>query len=37
MPGQRDYERISITPARGERMFCTSRQALEAGWQPEKR
>ncbi|PPT20834.1 thermonuclease family protein [Xanthomonas arboricola] len=37
MPGQRDYERTSITPARGERMFCTPRQALEAGWQPAKR
>lgn len=37
VPGQRDYERTSITPARGERMFCTPRQALEAGWQPAKR
>ncbi len=37
MPGQRDYERTSIATARGERMFCSSREALEAGWQPAKR
>ncbi|KQQ73082.1 succinoglycan biosynthesis protein [Xanthomonas sp. Leaf131] len=37
MPGQRDYDRTSIAPARGERMFCSSREALEAGWQPAKR
>ncbi|MEA9557618.1 thermonuclease family protein [Xanthomonas nasturtii] len=36
MPGQRDYERTSITPARGERMFCTPAEALKAGWQPAK-
>ncbi|NMI52673.1 thermonuclease family protein, partial [Xanthomonas hortorum pv. taraxaci] len=37
MPGQRDYERTSIATARGERMFCSSSEALEAGWQPAKR
>ncbi|WP_115048289.1 thermonuclease family protein [Xanthomonas arboricola] len=32
MPGQRDYERTSVSPARGERYFCTSQDAIKAGW-----
>ncbi|XHH31003.1 thermonuclease family protein [Xanthomonas euroxanthea] len=32
MPGQRDYQRTSISPAKGERFFCTSQEAISAGW-----
>jgi len=32
MPGQRDYTRTSISPAKGERFFCTSQEAINAGW-----
>lgn len=37
VPGQRDYERTSIDPSRGERMFCSPGDATRAGWQPAKR
>ncbi len=37
VPGQRDYARTSIDPSRGERMFCSTGDALRAGWQPAKR
>lgn len=37
VPGQRDYERTSIDPSHGERMFCSPADALQAGWQPAKR
>lgn len=31
-PGQRDYDRTDIDPARGERWFCTEEEAVAAGW-----
>ncbi|NYI19768.1 endonuclease YncB(thermonuclease family) [Xanthomonas arboricola] len=37
VPGQRDYERTSIDLSHGERMFCSSQEALRAGWLPAKR
>lgn len=37
VPGQRDYERTSIDLSRGERMFCSPEEAVQAGWQPAKR
>ncbi|PRX35253.1 Endonuclease YncB, thermonuclease family [Meinhardsimonia xiamenensis] len=32
MPGQRDYERVRVDPARGERWFCSEAAARAAGW-----
>ena len=32
MPGDRDYARTKISPARGERWFCTEVEARAAGW-----
>jgi len=32
LPGQRDYAKTIITPARGERWFCTEAEAVAAGW-----
>ena len=37
LPGQRDYDRVRIDPARGERMFCTISEAEAAGWRPALR
>jgi endonuclease YncB( thermonuclease family) len=37
MPGQRDYDRVRITPSRGERWFCTPEEAEAAGWRPAQR
>lgn len=37
VPGQRDYARTSIDTSRGERMFCSTADAVRAGWQPAKR
>lgn len=37
MPGQRDYEAVSINTARGERWFCTPAEAEAAGWRPARR
>ncbi|MDT8328358.1 MAG: thermonuclease family protein [Roseovarius sp.] len=37
MPGQRDYERTSIRPEKGERWFCSEIAARAAGWQRAKR
>lgn len=31
-PGQRHYARTRIDPARGERWFCSTEEALAAGW-----
>jgi endonuclease YncB( thermonuclease family) len=31
-PGSRDYEKVSIEPARGERYFCTEAEAVQCGW-----
>ena len=32
LPGQRDYERTRISPAKGERWFCSEAEARAAGW-----
>ena len=32
MPGDRDYARTKISPARGERWFCSEAEARAAGW-----
>lgn len=32
VPGDRDYERTRIDPGRGERWFCSEREAQAAGW-----
>ncbi|MEB2241637.1 thermonuclease family protein [Xanthomonas campestris] len=37
LPGQRDYAKTRIAPAHGERMFCSVREALDAGWRPAQR
>lgn len=36
-PGQRDYDRTDIDPARGERWFCTPAEAEAAGWRAAMR
>jgi hypothetical protein len=36
-PGQRDYDRTRISPAKGERWFCTSAEARAAGWRAARR
>lgn len=37
LPGQRDYDRTRIDPARGERWFCSVAQAERAGWRAARR
>ena len=37
LPGQRDYDRVRIDEARGERWFCTEAEARAAGWRPALR
>lgn len=37
MPGQLYYERTGIRPERGERWFCSARDAQVAGWRAAKR
>ena len=37
VPGQRDYDRTRIDPARGERWFCTEDEARAAGWRRAQR
>lgn len=32
MPGDRYYEQTRISPGKGERMFCSAREAQQAGW-----
>jgi hypothetical protein len=32
LPGSRDYDRVRIRPAKGERWFCTEQEAQAAGW-----
>ncbi len=34
VPGSRWYSRTIITPAKGERWFCSEREAIAAGWRP---
>lgn len=36
-PGQRDYDRTTINPAAGERWFCSTAEAVAAGWRPARR
>ncbi|MEM9577698.1 MAG: thermonuclease family protein [Pseudomonadota bacterium] len=36
-PGQRDYEKTRISPAKGERWFCTAADAEAAGWRAARR
>lgn len=36
-PGQQDYERTRIDPARGEHWFCSENEARAAGWRPALR
>ena len=36
-PGQVDYERTGINLAKGERWFCSDREAKQAGWRRAKR
>lgn len=37
MPGQRDYARTRISPAKGERWFCSEAEARAAGWRRARR
>lgn len=37
MPGQRDYDRTRISPAKGERWFCSEVEARAAGWRRARR
>lgn len=32
LPGSRDYEKVVIDPAKGERLFCSEEEALACGW-----
>lgn len=32
VPGQRDYDRVVMDPAKGKRLFCTEEDATRAGW-----
>ena len=36
LPGQRYYEVTRITESKGERWFCTERQARDAGWRASR-
>jgi len=36
-PGQVDYEKTRINPAKGERWFCSKDEAQRAGWRAAKR
>lgn len=37
VPGGQYYDRTRISPAKGERWFCTEQEAMAAGWRPSKR
>ena len=37
LPGQRFYDETVISPANGERMFCSEDEARSAGWRRSKR
>jgi hypothetical protein len=32
MPGSRDYDKVVINPAKGERYFCSEEEARACGW-----
>jgi endonuclease YncB( thermonuclease family) len=36
LPGQRYYDRTQISPAKGERYFCSEAEARAAGWRPSR-
>ncbi|MGL4178136.1 MAG: hypothetical protein ACRCSN_18930 [Dermatophilaceae bacterium] len=36
LPGQQYYDRTKIDPTKGERMFCSERDAVAAGWRKSK-
>lgn len=36
-PGQRDYQRTKISEGKGERWFCSTEEAVAAGWRPAAR
>ncbi|TIL95151.1 MAG: DUF4236 domain-containing protein [Mesorhizobium sp.] len=37
LPGQRFYDKTVLSPAKGERMFCSEDEARAAGWRRSKR
>lgn len=37
LPWSADYHRVRISKARGERWFCSEREAISAGWKPIER
>lgn len=37
VPGGQYYDRTRISPSKGERWFCSEREALAAGWRPSMR
>ncbi len=37
VPGGAYYDRTKISPAKGERWFCTEEEAQAAGWRRSKR
>ena len=37
VPGGQYYSRTKITASKGEQIFCTEREAREAGWRPSNR
>lgn len=36
VPGQKYYSKTKISPSKGERWFCTEKEAREAGWRKAK-
>lgn len=37
LPGQKFYSETRVSPSRGERWFCTEKEATDAGWRRAKR
>jgi endonuclease YncB( thermonuclease family) len=37
VPGQRDYQKTKISEGKGERWFCSAKEAIAAGWRPAER
>lgn len=37
VPGGEYYERTRVSPAKGERWFCSEQEAMAAGWRPSRR
>jgi hypothetical protein len=36
LPGNRAYDRVTISTRRGERWFCSEQEARDAGWRPSR-